>query len=447
VTDRTAFAGGTLLTLDAESSVRRADLLVEDGCIVDIGGPYPDAEQIDCENTLVLPGFVQAHVHLCQALFRGLAEETDLLTWLERKIWPLEAAHTPESLAVSTRLGLIEMLMSGTTTLCDMGSVPHADALAEVVEESGVRAVVSKLLMDMQEGAPPGLLEDPEHGMRDAEKLFDRFDGAGNGRLRFAVAPRFVLSCSKDLFQRVARFSQERNALVHTHINESRREVESTEKLLGQPTVSYFDALGLLNERLVAAHGLWFTEAERALLGERRAHIVHCPGANLKLASGVCDVRALRDAGVVVALGADGLPCNNRADNFAEMRLAGLLSRNLSSEESLSAEEVVRMATIEGARALGLDHQVGSLETGKRADLVVLDTAGSSGALLAHTDPYEAIVYQYSAEQVRTVAVDGKLLVEAGRVLGFDEEAVVRSAETERRELLKRAGGPWPQPH
>jgi 5-methylthioadenosine/S-adenosylhomocysteine deaminase len=442
VTDRITFSGGTLVTLDPEGTVRRADLLVEDGRIVDIGGPYPDAETVDCEEALILPGFVQSHVHLCQALFRGLAEETDLLTWLERKIWPLEAAHTPESLSASTRLGLLEMLHSGTTTLCDMGSVPHAAVLAEVVEASGLRAVVSKLLMDSQQGAPAPLLENAERGMADAGRLFDRFHGAASGRLRVAVAPRFVLSCSRELFEKVASFSRERGALVHTHINESRREVETTEELLGQPTVSYFDSLGLLSERLVAAHGLWFHDEERQLLGERGARIVHCPSANLKLASGVCDVRALREAGVVVALGADGLPCNNRADAFVEMRLAGLLSRNLRHEASLSAEEVVRMATLEGARALGLEAEIGSLEVGKRADLVVLSTQGTGGALLPHTDPYEAIVYQYSAEQVRTVAVDGKLLLHRGRALIFDEEAVVRAAETERLALIRRARVP-----
>jgi 5-methylthioadenosine/S-adenosylhomocysteine deaminase len=442
VTEKTVFAGGTLVTLDAESTVRRADLLVEDGVIVDIGGPYPDAEVVDCSGTLVLPGFVQAHVHLCQALFRGLAEETDLLTWLERKIWPLEAAHTAESLAVSTRLGLIEMLHGGTTTLCDMGSVPHGDVLAGEVERSGIRAVVSKLLMDSQQGAPDALHETPAAGMADAARLYDRFHGAAAGRLHFAVAPRFVLSCSRELLENVAAFSRERGALIHTHINESRREVETTEELLGQPTVSYFDSLGLLNERFVAAHGVWFHDGERRLLGERGARIVHCPAANLKLASGVCDIRALRDAGVVVALGVDGLPCNNRADAFAEMRLAGLLSRNLRAEEAFSAEEVVRMATIEGARALGLERETGSLETGKRADLVVIDAGGVSGTLMPHSDPYESIVYQYSAAQVRTVAVDGKLLLHEGRILQYDEEAVVRSAETERAALVHRAGTP-----
>jgi 5-methylthioadenosine/S-adenosylhomocysteine deaminase len=301
--------------------------------------------------------------------------------------------------------------------------------------------------MDAQPGAPEALHETPEAGMAAAARLYERFHGAARGRLHVAVAPRFVLSCSRELFEEVAAFSRERSTLIHTHINESRREVETTQKLLGRPAVAYFDSLGLLSERFVAAHGVWFHDGEREVLGERGAHIVHCPAANLKLGSGVCDVRALRDAGVGVALGADGTPCNNRADNFAEMRLAGLLSRSLRAAEALSAEEVVRMATLEGARALGLERETGSLETGKRADLVVLDAGGASGALLPGSDPYDAVVYQYSAAQVRTVAVDGELLLHEGRVLQYEEETVVRSAETERASLIRRAGVAWPQPH
>lgn len=429
-----------LVTLDASSTIRQGDLLIEDGRIAALGGPFDGAERVDCAGALVVPGFVQAHVHLCQALFRGLAEETDLLVWLERKIWPLEAAHTSRSLAASARLGLLEAVRAGTTTVCDMGSVRHADALAEVVRESGVRAVVSKLLMDVGNGVPAALLEAPEEGLAGARTLFERYQGAGDGRLSVALAPRFVLSASRELLEGVARASQDWGALVHTHLNESRLEVESTERALGRSTVSYFDEIGLLSERLVAAHGVWFAEGERERLAARGAGIVHCPSANLKLGSGLCDVRALRDAGVTVALGADGLPCNNRSDPFAEMRLAGLVSRALRGNEALTAEEVVRMATIEGARALGLEAEIGSLEVGKRADLVVIDTTGSEGELLVGTEPYAAIVYQMSAQRVRAVAVDGRLLWEAGKPRFADEEEVLAEARSERAALVKRAG-------
>jgi cytosine/adenosine deaminase-related metal-dependent hydrolase len=437
VAELTLFHGGTLVALDATGSVRRADLLVEDGVIREIGGPFDskDAARVDCTGALVLPGFVQAHVHLSQALFRGLAEEADLLRWLERKIWPLEAAHTAESLAASARLGLAEMIRTGTTTVCDMGAMQHAAALAQTVAESGVRAVVSRLLMDQGNGVPRALIESATHGLEDAKAMARRFDG---GRLRFALAPRFVLSCSSDLLRQVAAQSRERGWLVHTHLNESQHEIAATEKALGRGAVAHFDELGLLSERFVAAHGVWFTPEERRRLGERRARITHCPSANLKLASGICDTRALLDAGVTVALGADGLPCNNRADAFQEMRLAGLLSRLQHGEQALASERIVRMATIDGAHALGLGDRTGSIETGKRADLVVIDATGTSGAVLEGADVYDALVYQMNAERVRSVSVDGRLLYDRGRLLFADEAEIVRQAATERAALVRR---------
>jgi 5-methylthioadenosine/S-adenosylhomocysteine deaminase len=445
VARKLVFQGGTIVTLGPHGILARADLWVEDGIIVAVGKTpkgYDDseAEHVDCSRALVLPGFVQAHVHLCQALFRGLAEEADLLQWLERKIWPLEAAHTPESLAASAWLGLVEAVRSGTTTICDMGTVRHAEVLAETVRKSGIRAVVSKLLMDQGSGVPAALIEPAIEGLAGARRLIDGFHGSEGGRLRVALAPRFVLSCSRALLEAVAAESREHGLLVHTHLNESRGEIAATEKALGRGAVAHFDELGLLSERLVAAHGVWFHRDELEILAQRQSRIVHCPSANLKLASGICDVRSLRDAGVGVALGADGLPCNNRSDPFQEMRLAGLLSRLLRADRALSGEEVVRLATIDGARALGMDSEIGSLEPGKRADIVVMDATGSSGALLPRTDVYDALVYQMTSERVRAVAVEGRFLFREGRVLFADEETVLADAAREREALVVRAG-------
>jgi cytosine/adenosine deaminase-related metal-dependent hydrolase len=410
VSKRLVLGGGTLVTMDARATVREADLLVEDGRIAALGSGFEDAQRVDCRGRLVLPGFIQTHVHLAQASFRGLAEETDLLVWLERKIWPLEASHTPDSLAASARLGIEELVHSGTTTLCDMGSVVHPEAIAAVVRETGVRAIVSKLLMDAQEGAPAALLETPQAALAAARSLFEKYDASAGGRLRVALAPRFVLSCSRDLLGGVARLAAELDALVHTHLNESRREGEAVRARVGMGAVDYLDQLGLLNERLVAAHGVWLSEEELGLVARRGARITHCPSANLKLASGIADVRRLRDAGVLVGLGSDGLPCNNRADVFSEMRLAGLLSRHLRGAEALSSLDIVRLATSDGARVLGWEEEIGTLEVGKAADLVVLDASDVSGRVTPGADLYDALVYQYSAAQVRGVYVQGKEL-------------------------------------
>src|SRR5262245_33380332 len=223
-------------------------------------------------------------------------------------------------------------------------------------------------------------------------------------------------------------------------MNESQGEIAATEKALGRGAVPYFDELGLLSERFVAAHGVWLSDGERKLLADRKARITHCPSANFKLGSGACDTKALLEAGVTVALGADGLPCNNRADPFAEMRLAGLVSRFLHGERALSAERIVRMATIEGARALGWAAEIGSIEAGKRADLCVVDTSGTGGTLLSGTGVYDALVYQLTSERVRTVCVDGTTLFDGGQPRFAPESEILADAARERDALVRRAG-------
>jgi len=434
-------ANATLVTMDPARRVVRGDLEIVDGRIRALGGPFPGADTvIDASGTLVVPGFVQAHVHLCQALFRGLAEETDLLAWLRGKIWPLEAAHDADSIAASARLGLAEAIKNGTTALLDMGTVRHTDAIAEVAVESGIRVVVGKALMDQGDGVPPSLRDDTATALAEAEAVVRRWHGAAGGRLRANLAPRFVLSCSRPLWEGVAALARAHDVSVHTHLNESPGEIDEIERAIGTRTVDYFDALGLLDERFVGAHGVWFHDDDRRLLAERGARIAHCPSANFKLASGACDVRALRDAGVIVGLGADGAPCHNRIDPFTEMRLAGLVSRSLRGEQALSAAEVVALATIDGARALRLDSEIGSLEPGKSADFVVVEQSGTADAALAGTDPYTALVYQTSAAAVRTVVCQGQVVCHRGRLRAWDGEAIVADAERRRIEAVRRAG-------
>jgi len=434
------FRDATLVTMDPARRIVRGDLGIADGRITAIGGRLEADTVVDASGTLIVPGFVQAHVHLCQALFRGLAEESDLLAWLRGKIWPLEAAHDPESIAASARLGLSEAIKNGTTTLFDMGTVRHTDAIAEVAVESGIRVVVGKALMDQGEGVPPGLLDDTKTALAEAEAIVRRWHGAAGGRISANLAPRFVLSCSKPLWEGVAALARAHDVSVHTHLNESPGEIDEIERAIGTTTVAWFDALGLLDERFVGAHGVWFRDDERRLLAERGARIAHCPSANFKLASGQCDVRALTAAGVVVGLGADGAPCNNRIDPFTEMRLAGLVSRVLRKEQALSAEEVVALATIDGARALRMDKETGSLEVGKAADFVVVEQEGTADAPLQGTDPYTALVYQSSAAAVRTVVCQGQVVCHRGRVRAWEEGDVVEDADRRRGEAVRRAG-------
>lgn len=439
------FTGATILTMDRARTIVRGDLLVRDGIIAGIGGPFAeaasaDATVIDATDTLLVPGFVQTHAHLCQAIFRGLAEEADLLDWLRGKIWPLEAAHDHASLVASARLGLAEAIRNGTTTLFDMGTVHHTDAIGEAAVESGIRVVVGKALMDQGDGVPAGLRDDTQAALAGAEAVIRRWHGAAGGRITANLSPRFILSCSRKLWEGVGALAAAHDVSIHTHLNESPGEVKAIEAAVGSGAVAYFDALGLLSPRFVGAHGVWFDDAERSLLAERGARITHCPSANFKLAAGACDVRALHDAGVIVGLGADGAPCNNRIDPFAEMRLAGLVSRWIAKERALSAADIVALATIDGARALRMDDRIGSLEAGKQADFVVVEQTGTADAALAGTDPCTALVYQSSAAAVRTVVCGGQVVSHRGRVRAWDADDIVADADARRVEAVRRAG-------
>lgn len=443
-TNKAIYAGATLVTMDPKRTVIEGDLRIEGGRITGVGGPFHDpagsATKIDCRGTILLPGFVQTHMHLCQALFKGLAEETDLLQWLREKIWPLEAAHDAESLGLSARLGLIEAIKNGTTTLLDMGTVRLTDTIAEAAAESGIRVSVGKALMDTGEGVPDHLREPTRTALAEAEAIVRRWHGQANGRLTANLSPRFILSCTRELWEGVKLLSEEHDLPVHTHVNESPGEIAAIERAVGAGAVSYFDSIGILSERFVGAHGVWLTDLERRLLAERGARVTHCPTSNFKLASGACDVRALHDAGVLVGLGADGAPCNNRIDPIAEMRLAGLVSRHLRRDRALSAEAVVALATIDGAKVLRMDRTIGSLEVGKAADFVVIEASGSAEAPMAGTDPYTALVYQTTHAAVRTVVCDGQVVCHDGRVRAWDEQSVVERAQVARRDAVERAG-------
>ena len=333
--------------MDATFDVTRADLLVLDDRIAAFGdavgpalarlpGGRPD-RTLDATGCLVLPGFVHGHMHLCQTLFRGLAEQSDLLRWLRERIWPLEAAHTAASMAASVRLAATELIAGGVTCLNDMGTVHHTDVLAETVLATGLRAFVGKALMDQGHGVPAGLRESHDDAMREALAIADTWDGAGAGRLRISLAPRFILSCSEPLWHDVAAASRERGMLVHTHVAEAPTEGAEVKQVVGMHATPYFEHHGVLSERFVGAHGVWLDDGELATFRRADAALVHCPGSNLKLGSGLADVKAWRAHGVRCGLGSDGAACNNRLDTFAEMSMAAGFARVKHRDDPLGA--------------------------------------------------------------------------------------------------------------
>lgn len=425
-------AGGTILSMREGEGARVGDLYIEGERIAARAG----GETIDASGCYILPGLVQVHVHLVQTLFRGLAEDRALLDWLRERIWPLEAAHDERSIRASARLGLLELLATGTTTILDMGTTHGTDIVAEELVASGIRAAFGKAMMDAGDGVPARLRERTAASLAEADALRARWSGAGNGRLRYAYAPRFALSCTRELLEGTAALVREHGALAHTHSNEDRAEGAAVRAATGRAPAVYLADVGLATDRSVFAHGVHLDGDERALLAARGTAIAHCPSSNLKLGSGIADVVALRAAGITVGLGADGAACNNRLDGFAEARLAVLLARGIRGAHALSALDGLAMATREGARALHLDDEVGTLEPGKRADVVVLDAE----RLVPGGDPATRILFGGGSRAVRDVLVDGRIIVRHGAVRSLDVGEVRAKAGEAFAALVGRAG-------
>jgi len=448
--DSLLIQGGTLVCMDAARTVSRSDLLVADGRIVAIGPAVPAAlaalpggratRTFDATGALVLPGFVHAHLHLCQTLFRGFAEHSDLMHWLREAIWPLEAAHTEASLAASARLGVCELIAGGVTCVNDMGTVHHTDALATTLEASGLRAVFGPALMDQGERVPARLLEGAKHALASALALADRWHGAADGRLRVSLAPRFILSCSEQLWRHVTVVSRERGLLVHTHLAESPTEGGEVKGAVGSHAAPYFAKHGVLSPRFVGAHGVWLDADEVAMFKKADAALVHCPGSNLKLGSGLADVRAWRRAGVRCGLGSDGAACNNRLDTFAEMSLGAGIARVVHRDDPLKAQDLLALATCDGAAALGLAAETGSLEVGKQADVTVVRVNEAHHGPAPERDVYTTLVHAARPTDVRLTVVQGRVLYQDGEHTTLEPARCVAEASAEARALAQRAG-------
>jgi 5-methylthioadenosine/S-adenosylhomocysteine deaminase len=442
---RLLIKGATVITVDQSNRIFRGDVLIEGGRIASLDvelKPHaslsPD-EIIPARNRVLLPGFIQTHVHLCQTLFRGAADDLSLIDWLKRRIWPMEAAHTFESLYASARLGIAELIRGGTTCALTMETVHHTEAVFRAVEESGFRAIVGKCMMDKGEDVPDGLREDTEGSIAESLALLQRWHGRANGRIHYCFAPRFAVSCTRGLLEQVARLSREKGVIIHTHASESLEEVQMVERETGRRNVEYLSEVGLTASKTVLAHCIHLSDAELEILRASRTCVAHCPSSNLKLGSGFARVPDMIEHGISVSLGADGAPCNNRLDMFTEMRTAALIQKALRGPQTLPALTVLRMATIEGAKALGLDDEIGSIEVGKRADLILLDLDR------LHTTPQpdlvSTIVYAACASDVETVVIDGQVVMRDGQLLTLDESEVVARAREEAGRLLGLVAG------
>ncbi|CDN44634.1 MULTISPECIES: 5'-deoxyadenosine deaminase [Paenibacillus] len=432
-----------IVTMNANEEILHGDIRIEDDRIAAIG-PDLDASGadrvIDASGRTVIPGFVQTHIHLCQTLFRGKGDDLELLDWLRKRIWPLEAAHDEESIYYSAMLGIGELLQSGTTTIVDMETVHHTDSAFQAIAASGIRALSGKVMMDRKgSDIPLPLQEETKASLQESVDLLEKWHNHDNGRIRYAFSPRFVISCTDELLREVASLSDRYQVNVHTHASENLGEIELVEQMTGMRNIAYLDHIGLATDRLILAHCIWLDDNEKRIIRERGVHVSHCPGSNLKLASGIAEVPDMLDTSISVSLGADGAPCNNNLDMFNEMRLAALIQKPIHGPTAMDARSVFRMATIGGAKAVGMSSEIGSLEVGKKADLAILNLNQFHTFPSFDVDIISRIVYSATRADVETTIVDGKVLMDRGVMLTVDKDVTLREADRSIRRLLQRS--------
>jgi 5-methylthioadenosine/S-adenosylhomocysteine deaminase len=435
----TILRGGTVVTMNDHREVFKGDLRIDGNEITDLGPKvkaYAGDDEFDVTGHIVIPGFVQAHTHLCQALFRGFADDLSLLDWLTERIWPMESGHNPESIEASARIGLLEMQMLGTTTILDMGTVRYTERIFEVAEESGMRYVGGKCLMDHKASSGP-LYEPTAMALAETEELIKRWAGR-SALIEYAICPRFAISCTDKLLKACAKLQAKYGVLIHTHASENLEEVATVKKRTGLNNIDYLSFVGLLNSRTVIAHGIHLSPGELKKMVESETGLAHCPSSNLKLASGIAAIEKYRHAGLKIGLGSDGAPCNNMMDPFMEMRLAALLQKPRFGPEAMPAESALFMATRGGAQVLNKEGIIGSLEKGKLADIVVVDTSHPSVATVEN--PYSALVYSCSGRDVKHVIINGNFVVKNRQHWKWQPRDVIGSAVRERQALFKRVG-------
>jgi cytosine/adenosine deaminase-related metal-dependent hydrolase len=391
------------------------------------------------ENLTLIPGFVQTHIHLCQTLFRGLADDLELLDWLQLKIFPYENAHNKNSLLAATRLGINELLFSGTTTLLDMGTLRHQEVIFEELQNSGMRAIAGKCLID-ENDLFPQFKSNTKSELDEIYQLAKTYHNTSNGKIKYGFAPRFVLSCSEKLLKESFEMKKDfEGSLYHTHSSENKNEIAKVKRRHNKENIEYFDSIGVIDDHSVLAHCIHVNDKETNLLKKNNVRVSHCPSSNLKLGSGIANIPKYLNKGISVSLGADGAPCNNNLSIFNEMRLAALIQKPIHSATVMDAKTVFKLATIEGAKALHLQNEIGSIEVGKKADLALLDLSTNVHSISESDESiYSDIVYSSSSDSVHSVMVEGEWKVLNKNSLLYDQNELNYNSKTELKKLLKR---------
>lgn len=387
----------------------------------------------------LIPGFVQTHIHLCQTLFRGLADDLQLLDWLQYKIFPYENAHDQSSLRASVKVGINELLRGGTTCILDMGTLRHQEIIFDELIKSGLRAFAGNCLID-ENDLFPQFKSTTQEQIDYTYSLAKEFHNKENGRIKFGFAPRFVLSCSEELLKESFNMKKDfTGAVYHTHSSENKNEIKEVRKRYGKENIEYFYSIETIDDHSVFAHCIHTTENEIKLMKQSGLRVAHCPSSNLKLASGIANIPRYLKEGISVSLGADGAPCNNNLNALTEMRLAALIQKPVHGATTMDAKTVFKLATIEGAKALHLENEIGSIEPGKKADIVLINLSSSFNSYIDSDESiFSDIVYSSGINNIHSVIIEGKWLVREYQSLVYDESEIFRESNSELQKLLKR---------
>lgn len=423
-----------VLPMSGIDLIEHGTIAVKDGMIIYVGrgaeAPVFEADElIDGRGKVAMPGLINCHTHVAMTLFRGIAEDRELSEWLRETIWPLEAKLKPSDVYYGALLGFIEMIKSGTTCLLDMYF--YEEMVAKAAADIGIRCVLAPGIFDAGHKLLGRLL------LRRALKLIRELHGGGGGRIYVMLGPHAVYTCSPELLKRVGEEAARANVGVHIHLAESESESNKVRKMYGKSEVEILNEAGLLRPNLVAAHCIHLSDADISLMARGGVKVVYNPVSNMKLSTGIPRVKDLLEAGLVVGLGTDGPASNNSLDMFETMKFAALLQKTLYRDPRvLPAKKVVEMATINGAMVLGLDKVIGSIEVGKRADIILVDV--EKPHLTPLHNAFSALVYSARGSDVDTVIIDGRVIMRNRTITTIDEERVMEKATEVSRDLLSR---------
>ncbi|QBM90559.1 Cytosine/adenosine deaminase [Metschnikowia aff. pulcherrima] len=444
----------TIITVNANfdviengAIVIHADTIAAVGPANEIVPNFPHEEIVNLKGQIVMPGLISLHVHLAQSLLRTAADDLALIEWLCHRVWRMQGNFTEEDGYVAAQLTIAEMLKSGTTTFVESLFAERYgfEGAVKAVVESGIRGCLGKVVMDQpryatQEGITmhPGLVED-ERLLANAVRCFEQFDGAGDNRVEVWFGARTPGGVSEELYKSMVKISREKNIGITMHCAEVKADREFFASK-GHSPMSYCKELGLLAPRTVLAHMVHLDDEDISILSGSGASVAHCPTSNAKLGSGIARVKELLEANITVGLGCDGCPCNNVMDLLQEMKLASLLPKAVHGDPLLvPAQKVIEMATIMGAKALGKEHEIGSLEVGKKADLITINLTDKLYAQPMR-DPVSMVVYIATGADVDNVMVNGQMVIRERELLTMDEKDIIKKANVHGEAVRTRAG-------